>query len=658
MVTDTPAPKSRIELYTHEPMTNWLSPSQLLQTGVRAAIATTLGSYADARDLQAVLNVEALKQPLQIAERDITWIDYVADTGDGWDSTYSVAWSISREQLNVADGAFVLPRANLLILGGDQVYPTPAEDGYRTRFIDPYRGAFPSDIPPRDEEDAPQIVAIPGNHDWYDGLRGFTSLFCARQAIGRWKTVQRTSYFAARLPHGWWLWGLDLQLESLMDAPQLNYFKCIAAPLLQAGDRVIICAPEPSWIDESERLAFQRSRAGGAGNAAAARPSSRESTSWLRSIETQTPRFLSLRKIEGLVEACEGVCLAAVLTGDQHHYARYEPDEAGTLPQRVTCGGGGAYLLGTHHLPEQLCFKSEAGNEERYKLSTAFPDAAWSRRLRNAACLLPIRNSLFCLQLAALYLLYLWVIQSASKVPNSFLGGKTLMAYLAQAPVTLHGFFDTLLPAVAHVMAHSPASMIFTLFIVVGPGLFTMSSTDTDRRRACIGGMLHGMLHLMLAFVLLWLMGYFNLGWVARSLGMPAEVFLDDWRHVLLFIVETSVFGGVIGGFLFGGWMVLADAWFGWHSDEVFSSQGIADGKSFLRMRIDADGLTIYPIKIERVCKNWKTGIGVQSLMRAGNTWRLRAFPGSGARFVPADPIKVELIETPIHISSKPKAPT
>ena len=51
-----------------------------------------------------------------------------------------------------------------------------------------------------------------------------------------------------------------------------------------------------------------------------------------------------------------GAKLALTVTGDRHHYARYEPEGEGSdaAPTRLTAGGGGAYLSGTHTLPEQL----------------------------------------------------------------------------------------------------------------------------------------------------------------------------------------------------------------------------------------------------------------------------------------------------------------
>ena len=45
-----------------------------------------------------------------------------------------------------------------------------------------------------------------------------------------------------------------------------------------------------------------------------------------------------------------------------------------------------------------------------------------------------------------------------------------------------------------------------------------------------------------------------------------------------------------------------------WHANEVFSSQGIADYKNFLRFKIDAQGeLTMYAIGVEDV-PQWRLG--------------------------------------------------
>ncbi|MBK7553092.1 MAG: hypothetical protein IPI55_00445 [Flavobacteriales bacterium] len=73
---------------------------------------------------------------------------------------------------------------------------------------------------------------------------------------------------------------------------------------------------------------------------------------------------------------------------------------------------------------------------------------------------------------------------------------------------------------------------------------------------------------------------------------------------------------------------------FGRHSEEAFSALRIEDFKHFLRMRVAKDGsLTIYPIKVERVPRQWR-------FWRNGDTSR--------SVVQPVPPITPELIEGPI----------
>lgn len=627
-----PKPNGRVEVYTQEPMVNWLGPMQCVQTGLRSLIAVTLGAFADPREVQAALNPPSANPCISsgAGAGGTLWIDYVADTGDGWDSTYSVAWCLSRK---LVIGAGELPRADVLLLGGDQVYPTPAHGGYRSRFVDPFRSALPAAVPaqraggdddPVSTPGAPLMMATPGNHDWYDGLRAFTQLFCSRKPVGQWRTEQRTSYYVLNLPNGWWVWGLDLQMESAMDRPQREYFAAMAARLLP-GDRVIVCAPEPSWVEESNRV-------------------EREDKAALSEIETRTPRFLSLKEIEESL----GEHLALVLAGDSHHYARYAPAAASGLPQRITCGGGGAFLNGTHQLERKLRF-FVSGAEQCFELACRYPTAAMSKALRNKAWRMPMRNPSFCALLAVFYLLFAWVLQTASHP-----GAYSLIAMLSTLSFPEQA--GTALSRIGFVMAHSPASVLLAAAIVAGAAGFTCSGAKGRRGAAFCAGALHGVLHLLLAFALLWVMGRFNrvkLAWVGTWLGA------QDTAQVALFFIETLTLGGLLGGLLFGVWLVAANAWWGLHGEEVFSSQRIADRKCFLRMRIDGSGLTIFPLKIDRVCRHWKVSSGIEVMRRAGTSWRLRAFAGSGARFEPArGELRPELIEPPIHIPKSSRDPS
>lgn len=57
----------------------------------------------------------------QFSEREELWFDFMADTGDGGNSSYSVAKLLAQPSLRIHsdDSVITLPRSNLLLIGGD-----------------------------------------------------------------------------------------------------------------------------------------------------------------------------------------------------------------------------------------------------------------------------------------------------------------------------------------------------------------------------------------------------------------------------------------------------------------------------------------------------------------------------------------------------------
>ena len=244
-------------------MTHWYSVPRLLSIGVRVVVSTVFGQFADRRDSLAA------ERPLDPAALDPTfkytaldgedfWLDYVADTGDGWNSTYAVARLLAEPALQPERCEESLSRARVLIMGGDEVYPTSSREDYEAKLVAPYVQASRRDDWPADF--SPDLYAIPGNHDWYDGLSAFLNLFCWRQLktawsdprdghhIGGWRTRQTRSYFALELPHDWWLWGTHIQLTNYIDQQQINYFEHAARHWMPANARLILCAGVPDWV--------------------------------------------------------------------------------------------------------------------------------------------------------------------------------------------------------------------------------------------------------------------------------------------------------------------------------------------------------------------------------------------------------------------------
>jgi hypothetical protein len=111
-------------------MAHWFDPVLLLKLLNNVLLSSIFGQYADRRLIIAALDTvpldehvkraEAFRHRLTADKDGSVWIDWVADLGDGFDSTYAMATLLSREKLMVGDST--LPRGQALIMGGDEVY--------------------------------------------------------------------------------------------------------------------------------------------------------------------------------------------------------------------------------------------------------------------------------------------------------------------------------------------------------------------------------------------------------------------------------------------------------------------------------------------------------------------------------------------------------
>ncbi|MFL5344911.1 MAG: hypothetical protein ACJ8AT_08955 [Hyalangium sp.] len=341
----------------------------LAQTGVRAAISSIIGKQADRRLLDALAapKVEPFDFSLDAEgkPRKELWLDYVADLGDGWDSTYAVAQTVSRPTLTLRDetgAAYDTLGGEVLVFGGDEVYPTASVKEYQARTLQPWSSAMRGQRPP------PHLFAIPGNHDWYDGLVSFIRLFCQGRNPDGWQTHQRRSYFAVKLPQGWWLLGTDMQLESDLDQPQVTYFQEIAKRI-RAEDRVILCLAEPAWL--------------------------------MAQVRPPDSRAYLENNLTFLEDEVLGKKISVFLAGDLHHYRRHANDEG---RQKIIAGGGGAFLHPTH-VP-----RKEVALPDGFTARKCFPSTQESRRLcwRNLG--LAVSSPRFGVLTGLLYVLLAWAL--------------------------------------------------------------------------------------------------------------------------------------------------------------------------------------------------------------------------------------------------------
>ncbi len=585
------------------PMVGWFNPAQLLRIAMQAYQTAGVISLVDEREVQALLAGPTDKVHDYSAKPEL-WFDFVADLGDGFDPTYAVAWALAQKSLGVP-GAPDLRRGELLVMGGDEVYPAASRDNYENRLIGPYRAALPFAEPPLD------LYAIPGNHDWYDGLVSFLRLFCQPTWIGGWRTRQTRSYFVLKLPHGWWLWATDIQLERDIDRPQMEFFMD-ASSKLQKGDRVILCTAEPSWIQSAFGIA---------------RP------------------YKSLSFIErALIERREAT-LAVTLTGDRHNYARFEAAD-GSNRHKINAGGGGAFLSGTHDLPASIELPKGDRATERFDRTSVYPDVGASRAGVWRALPFVWWNKWFGLMLALLYMVFGFVVQSASRT-HLLQWPRQLYPDVATIPVdSLQNFLRTagatfieiaekepagrVIRALLGVFVRSPAVLTFALVIIAGLAAFALASRRCQARRdqifALLFGTLHGVLHLALGIALLVALTKLNAGVLHLS---TASVMAQ-----LALAIEMAVFGTLLGGMLMATYLIVANLVAGLHDQEVYSAQANPNFKNFLRMFIDGSGkLTIFPLGID-----------------SPGTWTLDPDAASDASWFKrsGDPLAVHLIESPI----------
>ena len=347
-------------------MVSWYDPRLLARVGVRTIVSSVFGQYADQRLMQAVTdpcddrelcqrydysnpNTDDAKHRLALDPSGALWIDYVADVGDGFDATYTSAYLLAQDSLEVR-GAGNLRHGEILIMGGDQCYPQATREDYKKRLLQPFSWAFSVREPTR------KLFAIPGNHDWYDGLNSFDSLFCSSRdrlsdakgnVIGGWQCQQHRSYWALRLPYNWWIWGADIQFSKYLDAAQVNYFEAMARQMAP-GDNLVICLAEPSWMIAD-----------------------------MHGLDEEENFF----KITSIARA-RGARVVAVIAGDWHHYNRYYAHELDV--HFMTSGGGGAFLHPTHVLKNNVSVRWPERREDaetaRVDAPALRPGEAWHAR--------------------------------------------------------------------------------------------------------------------------------------------------------------------------------------------------------------------------------------------------------------------------------------
>lgn len=594
----------------------WYAPGVLWQAGRELVQSASFQRNLDRRETFATGLA-----PLDLADRPAHeqqpfWLDFLSDTGDGGNATFTVAQALLARDLTVADPQgrpLTLPEGELLLLGGDLAYPGASPEEYQYRFIEML--AMAQDPASRFGSGEGQrrkfIAAIPQNHDWFDSASTFCRYFVSHDkgaVIGA-RTPQRQTFFACRLPQGWWVLGLDFALMGDIDRQQFEGFAALLSPSLadgiQPGDDVLLIYPEPYWT---------RPLGDGA--------------------DPGYPH--RYQRLEALIEA-RGARIRLRLAGDLHHYARetLARDPATGLDSHlVTCGCGGAFLHPTHSTdvlspkaldrqPEPQAASADLGQRVRagqcpapadarlaFARQVVWPSPARTRWLawRNLWALFHIRfsqppwrlglwrsvqetwnsNVGFALCLGAIYGFNAYVnsgVFSASFAADGF-GPMALQPFGPAALLWLKA------------MVFSPFASFVNLFMLAGCVRIAWEGPGAKGARVA-SGLAHGMAHGFLIFALYWLAcAVLQQAWPAA--WAPASV-LGSTALALASWLLVGLMGVTVGGLLFGAYLAVACGAFGQLPNNAFGSLALEDHKGFLRLRLTEQGLRVYLLGIDRV---------------------------------------------------------
>lgn len=699
-------------------MVSWYDPRLLTRVGIRTMVSSVFGQYADQRLMQAVTDrcddaelcgrydysdphARDPQRRIALDQSGAFWIDYIADVGEGFEPTYTAAYLLAQDSLDVK-GAGALQHGDILIMGGDQCYPQATREEYKHRLLMPFGWAFSVANPDR------KLFAIPGNHDWYDGLNAFDGLFCSSRdrlssakgnVIGGWQCQQHRSYWAIRLPYNWWIWGADIQFSKYLDTAQVSYFEAMADQM-HPGDSLIICLAEPSWMIRD-----------------------------MQGIDEEENFF----KITSIARA-RGANIVAVIAGDWHHYNRYYAHELDV--HFITSGGGGAFLHPTHVLKNNIQVRwperrEEAGSavadaagarpgepwkareyEIRLKRNTkaaenvveqavqdvqdaleplqpstlkrrqqplrpqapkCYPTKTRSYLMSLRNILFPFYNPAFAIGVGILYWLITWEFQSLVTRYNISGGkiddlgvGTSVLSVLPYLPLYL---------VQAMIASILLAAMLGGLYVVLVSYVDAIDRPGLRRYATkFLVGTAHFAAHVTAMFTLSFLVVSFNnqmtpvlerqLQAISASRDQQSPVVRDVIRESLnplerkpaadskepspvrqlvgftAYPVLMVALGALVGGSLWGFYWVLTGMIARMHAEEAFAALRIQDYKNFLRLKFEPDRLTIYPLGVDKV--------------PGRHDWR-NAPMGAGAaphnpKLVPRKPIDVRLIESPIVI--------
>jgi len=233
---------------------------------------------------------------------------------------------------------------DFIAIMSDVIYPAGNVNEYEEKFYRPYRD-YPG-----------PIYAVPGNHDWYDELRGFMYHLCGLEEMAppEFTYARDQPAWKRRLHEVFWR-----RPESRVGGQESVRTSWRSLPGQRSGQRA------PYWTIETDPVRIVGIDTGILGGL------DRDQGEWLREVSRDPGRAKILLTgkplyVDGDYHPCpiEGggtvdevvrdpdAGYIAAIGGDIHNYQRYpvKLDDGRTL-QYLVAGGGGAFMHPTHGIP-------------------------------------------------------------------------------------------------------------------------------------------------------------------------------------------------------------------------------------------------------------------------------------------------------------------
>ncbi len=245
------------------------------------------------------------------------------DTGTNSPAQYLVSTAISRQDIYPSEFCMLL---------GDVIYPTGGEESYQYGLFEAFK-----------HYDKP-ILALPGNHDWYDSLKAYRKFFV--QDASKHPLAAKYGWQSPQLPNWYYFMDfgdklrvicLDTGLSGKMEQNRKAQLQWLDHLLETAGDRKVIVMMHHPLYSLKHRSHEKRLR----------------------------------QLIEKRLDKANVV---AVFTGHDHNYQRHTVNGR----QHVIQGAGGAAL---HKLPEQRLVDTADGKTQRLTRK-----ALWDQRFSFIHC--------------------------------------------------------------------------------------------------------------------------------------------------------------------------------------------------------------------------------------------------------------------------------